>query len=277
MHYQFAVDRGIKQTKANTQVHKFGRLPWPCGRKINKEIEESKHKWGSTLPSLTIHFPITEGDAGAQWSPSVSTAAQNGSRHQQQYSFTFRLSHTNRDAGRHWPPTPNSLSHWGKWKITHFSPVDSFQFHLGADLVSYTHQACLWDQIPRKKKKKKCWKWRESTGVNRKMCPWEAGEPWPGSAHPHRLWLDIWSRSRWNVRRVMTGMVIGRLWLTPDLEVLKGHSSLNRHWADALSNHGKVSEPDENTGKVLSHMSVSEQIFKTGLYSWKQSSPPHLP
>lgn len=103
------------------------------------------------------------------------------------------------------------------------------------------------------------------------MYPWEAGEPWPGSAHPHRLWLDIWSRSRWNVRRVMTGMVIGRLWLTPDLEVLKGHSSLNRLWADVLSNHGKVSKPDENTGKVLSHMSVSEQTFKTGLYSWKQS------
>lgn len=112
------------------------------------------------------------------------------------------------------------------------------------------------------------------------MYPWEAGEPWPGSAHPHRLWLDIWSRSRWNVRRVMTGMVIGRLWLTPDLEVLKGHSSLNRLWADVLSNHGKVSEPDKNTGKVLSHMSVSEQIFKTGLYSWKQPpvwAPLHPP
>lgn len=180
MHYQFAVDRGIKQTKANTQVHKFGRLPWPCGRKINKEIEESKHKWGSTLPSFTIHFPITEGDAGAQWSPSVSTAAQNGSRHQQQYSFTFRLSHTNGDAGRHWPPTPNSLSHWGKWKITHFSPVDSFQFHLGTDLVSYTHQACLWDQILRKKKKKmlkmegKYWSKQENVSVRgRRAVAWQ--------------------------------------------------------------------------------------------------------
>lgn len=54
---------------------------------------------------------------------------------------------------------------------------------------------------------------RVSFGVNRKMCRWEAGEQWPGRAHPSRLWVDIWSQSQWNVRRVMTGMVIGRLWL----------------------------------------------------------------
>lgn len=58
-----------------------------------------------------------------------------------------------------------------------------------------------------------------------------------GSAHPYRLRLDIWSNSRRNVIWVMTRMVLGRLWLTSDLEALKGHSSLNRLWANVLSNH----------------------------------------
>lgn len=34
---------------------------------------------------------------------------------------------------------------------------------------------------------------------------------WPGYAYSYRLWLDIWIQSQENVRRVMTGMVIGRL------------------------------------------------------------------
>lgn len=33
---------------------------------INKEIEESRHKWGSTLLSLTIHFLIPKGGHGHQ-------------------------------------------------------------------------------------------------------------------------------------------------------------------------------------------------------------------
>lgn len=85
-------------------MHRFGKLPWPCVGNINKEIEESRLKWGSTLLSLTIHFPITSGDTGTKWSPSIFPLALNRRRHQQQYSFTFRLSHTNKDAGRRWPP-----------------------------------------------------------------------------------------------------------------------------------------------------------------------------
>lgn len=122
----------------HTHLHKFGRPPWPCGGNINKEIEESRHKWGPTLLSLTIHFPITKGDLGTKWSPSIFPLAQNKSRHQQQYSFSFRLSHTNKDAGRRWPPTWiwSSLSYWGKWKITHLNPVDSFQFHFRRSWIS---------------------------------------------------------------------------------------------------------------------------------------------
>lgn len=58
-----------------------------------------------------------------------------------------------------------------------------------------------------------------------------------GGAHPYRLRLDIWSKSRRNVIWVMTRMVLGRLWLTSDLEALKGYSSLNRLWANVLSHH----------------------------------------
>lgn len=167
MHYQFAVDREIKQTNTNTQVHKFGRPPWPCGGKINKEIEESRHKWGSTLLSLTIHFPIRKRDMGAQWSPSIFTLGQNGSRHQQQYSFTLRLSHRNKDAGRLWPPTQNSLSSWKKWKINHLSPADSFQFHFRPNLISNTHQTCWWNQILRKmlEMDEKYWSKQENVSV----------------------------------------------------------------------------------------------------------------
>lgn len=213
-------------------MHEVGRPPWPCGGNINKEIEKSRHKRDSTLFSLTIHFPITEGDTGTKWSPSIFPLAQNRSRHQQQYSFTFCLSHTNKDAGRCWPPAWiwNSLGYWVKWKITRLNPVDSFQFL--TDRIWY-HKHIKF--VSETKCSGKMLKSRECTRVNRKMYGWEAGELWPGSAHPYRLWLDIWSQSQWNVRQVMTGMVIGRLWLTSDLEVLKGHSSLNRLWADVLS------------------------------------------
>lgn len=118
---------------------------------------------------------------------------------------------------------------------------------------------------------KKMLKKRLSSGVNRKMYQWEAGEPWPGSAHPHRLWLDIWSQSQWNVRRVMTGMVIGRLWPTSDLEVRKGHGSLNRLWADVLSDHGKVTEPDEDTEESLTTSTFQYRFlfFQARFYSLK--------
>lgn len=93
------------------------------------------------------------------------------------------------------------------------------------------------------------------------MYQWEAGEPRPGSSHPHRLWLDIWSQSRWNVRRVMMGMVIGRLWLTFDLEVLKGHRSLNHLWADVFSDHEKVTESNKNPRKVSSRQHFRAVFF----------------
>lgn len=105
-----------------------------------------------------------------------------------------------------------------------------------------------------------------SFGVNRKMHWWEAGEQWPGRAHPSRLWVDIWSQSQWNVRRVMTGMVIGRLWLTSDLEVLKGHSSLNCLWANVLSDHGMIKEKTHITKakqgyrEKFTKVNISEQI-----------------
>lgn len=243
-----------------TRTHRctnLAGLPDHVGGKINKEIEESRHKWGPTLLSLTIHFPIRKRDMGAQWSPSIFTLGQNGSRHQQQYSFTLRLSHRNKDAGRLWPPTTqNSLSSWKKGKINCLSPVDSFQFHFRPNLISNTHQTCWWNQILRK-----MLEMDKSTGVNRKMYQWEAEELWPGCAHPYRLWLDIWSQSQWNARWVMTGMVIGRLWLTSDLEVLKGHSSLNCLWADVLSEHEKVTEPSRNTRKVSPTTGVQSRFL----------------
>lgn len=58
----------------------------------------------------------------------------------------------------------------------------------------------------------------------------------------------------------MTGMVIGRLWLTSDLEVRKGHGLLNRLWADVLSDHGKVTETNEDTRK-FDNVNISVQIF----------------
>lgn len=147
MHYQFAVHPEIKQTHTHTcarmqthtytPLHEFGRPPWACGGKINKETVESRHKWGSTLLSLTIHFPITRGDTSSKWSPSIFPQAKNGSRHQQQYSFTFCVSHTNKDAGRHWAPAQirNSVGCWGECKIIHLNPVDSFQFHFRQNLI----------------------------------------------------------------------------------------------------------------------------------------------
>lgn len=214
MHCQFEVDREIKQTNTNTQVHKFGRPPWPCGGKINKEIEESRHKWGSTLLSLTIHFPITKGDTGAQWSTSIFPLAHNGSGHQQQYSFTFRLSHSNKDAGRHWPPKRNSLSYWKKWKINRLSPVDSFQFHFRPNLISYTHQACLWNQILRKMLKidGKYWSKQENVSVRgRRAVAWQRSPlqimAWHLESEPvkcqtgydrngdRQIMTDLWPRS----------------------------------------------------------------------------------
>lgn len=52
-----------------------------------------------------------------------------------------------------------------------------------------------------------------------------------------RLRFDIWSQGHWNVRRVMTGMVRGRLWLTSDLWDPKGHGSLNRPQTNVLLHH----------------------------------------
>lgn len=94
-------------------------------------------------------------------------------------------------------------------------------------------------------------KQREATGVNREMQRLRSRRVQPGSAQPHRLWFDIWCESQWNVRRVMTGMVIGRLWLTSDLAVPKGHSSLNRLEANMLSDHalGRWPEPNKHTGE----------------------------
>lgn len=75
----------------------------------------------------------------------------------------------------------------------------------------------------------------------------------PGCAHPCRLRLDIWSERRRNVRWVMTGIVIGRLWLTSDLEVVKGHGSLSRLGADVLSDHGGVTVPNEAAENKVFH------------------------
>lgn len=138
------------------------------------------------------------------------------------------------------PLKKNSLSRWGKWKITRLSPVDSFQFHLSANLILCAHIKPVYETKSSGKEEKEHWERRGSGGANRKMCRWEEGGAGGLAAlDTRRLWLDIWSQSRWNVRRVMTGMVIGRLWVTPDPKVPKGHSSLNRLWADALSDHGK--------------------------------------
>lgn len=141
------------------------------------------------------------------------------------------------------PLKKNSLSRWGKWKITRLSPVDSFQFHLSANLILCAHIKPVYEtkSSGKSKKKKKDIENGGEAAEQTGKCAGGKREELGGLAalDTRRLWLDIWSQSRWNVRRVMTGMVIGRLWVTPDPKVPKGHSSLNRLWADALSDHGK--------------------------------------
>lgn len=193
MHYQFAVARGIKRTRTSTQVqvHDFGRpSPDKVREKINEEIEESKHKWGSTLPSRTIHFPITARNTGVQWSPCVSPRPRMEVDTGNNTHLASSLSPTNRDAR---PPltshSKNSLSRWGKWKITRLSPVDTFQFHLGADLILRAHIKPVYETKSSGKGKKKIekerWEWRESGGASGKMCLREGERSCgPGGARP---------------------------------------------------------------------------------------------
>lgn len=160
MHYQFAVARGIKRTRTSTQVqvHEFGRPSHDKVReKINKEIEESKHKWGSTLPSRTIHFPITERNTGVQWSPCVSPPAQNGSGHRQQYSFSFQsLSNKQRREAAADLPLKKLTQPLRKMKDNSFEPSGQFPISSRRRFdIARTHQACLWDQILRKREEKK--------------------------------------------------------------------------------------------------------------------------
>lgn len=67
-------------------------------------------------------------------------------------------------------------------------------------------------------------------------------------------------------------MVIGRLWLTSDLEVLKCHGSLSRLGADALSDHEMqgVRAKQGYRGK-FANINISGQIFfsfQVTFYSW---------
>lgn len=159
MHYQFAVARGIKRTRTSTQVqvHDFGRpSPDKVREKINKEIEESKHKWGSTLPSRTIHFPITARNTGVQWSPCVSPPAQNGSGHRQQYSFSFQsLSDKQRREAAADLPLKKLTQPLRKMKDNSFEPSGQFPISSRRRFdIARTHQACLWDQILQKREEK---------------------------------------------------------------------------------------------------------------------------
>lgn len=261
MRYQFAVARGIKRTRTSTQVqvqaHKFGRpSPDKVREKINKEIEESKRKWGSTLPPRTIHFPFTERNTGVQWSPCVCPPAQNGSGHRQQYSFSFQsLSDKQRREAATDLPLRKLTQPLRKMKDNSFEP--SGQFPISSrrrfDIGAHTSSLFMRPNPPEKRRKKidkERWEWRESGRASGKMCRREeSGAVGLAALDPHRLWLDIWSQSRWNVRRVMTGMVIGRLWLTPDPEVPKGHSSLNPPVSCcAFRSRRKVSEPVGSRG-----------------------------
>lgn len=57
----------------------------------------------------------------------------------------------------------------------------------------------------------------------------------------------------------MTRMVLGRLWLTSDLEAPKGQSSLSRLWADVPSRHqmkGNLKVPPQ-----------SEAVLRASVYS----------
>lgn len=60
----------------------------------------------------------------------------------------------------------------------------------------------------------------------------------------------------------MTGMVIGRLWLTSDLEVLKGHSSLNCLWANVLSDHEMEGNwAKQGHSEKFANINISERIL----------------
>lgn len=125
--------------------------------KINKEIEESKQKWGSTLPSRTIHFPITARNTGVQWSPCVSPPARNESGHRQQYSFSSQsLSDKQRHEAAADLPLKKLTQPPRKMKDNSFEPGGQFPISSRRRFdIARTHPACLWDQILSKNRRKK--------------------------------------------------------------------------------------------------------------------------
>lgn len=158
VHCHFAVARGIKRSRTSlqVQVHKLGRpSPGKVREKMNKEIEESKHKRGSTLPSRTIHFPMTARNTGVQWSSCVSPPARNGTGHRQQYSFSLQsLSDKQRRRAAADLPLKKLTQPLRKMKDNSFEPSGQFPISSRRRFdIACTHQACLWDQILRKKNK----------------------------------------------------------------------------------------------------------------------------
>lgn len=157
--FQFIIYPMIKQTHKHTGtcssthtytlLHEFGRLPRACGGNINKEIEESEHKWGPTLLSLTIHFPITSGDTSTNWSPPsfhklrIEVDTNNNTHLPSIYLIQTKMHAAVDLPAQIW----NSLSQFGgliwiRWTISNY---------ISDRIWHHKHiRACLWNQIPRK-------------------------------------------------------------------------------------------------------------------------------
>lgn len=101
-----------------------------------------------------------------------------------------------------------------KRKINRLSPVDSFQFHFRLNLISYTYQACLWNQILQNflKIDRKYWSKQENVSVRgRRAVAWQRSPlqimAWHLESEPvkcqtgydrngdRQIMTDLWPRS----------------------------------------------------------------------------------